>query len=70
MLSAIDCKYCMKEIFIMENLGDDENKRRPVYVYPREQRYSSECEYSDEKYGELKKKITENLLELMKNAGY
>lgn len=48
----------------------DENKCRPSYFYPKEQRYSSEYEYSDEKYGELKRNITQNLLELMKNAGY
>lgn len=48
----------------------EENKCRPVYCYPREQRYSNQYEYSDEKYGDLKRSITQNLLELMKNAGY
>lgn len=48
----------------------DENKNRPSYFYPKEQRYSSKYEYSEEKYGDLKRNITQNLLELMKNAGY
>lgn len=47
-----------------------ENKCRPSYFYPKEQRYGSQYEYSDEKYGDLKTNITENLLELMKMAGY
>lgn len=48
----------------------DEYKCRPSYFYPKEQRYSKQYEYSDEKYGDLKREITQNLLELMKNAGY
>lgn len=48
----------------------EEYKCRPSYFYPKEQRYSSEYEYSEEKYGELKRKITEILVELIKNAGY
>ena len=48
----------------------EEYKCRPSYFYPKEQRYSSEYEYSEEKYGELKRKITENLVKLMKADGY
>ena len=48
----------------------DENKRRPSYFYPKEQRYSSQYEFSEEKYGVLKSNITSNLIELMKNSGY
>lgn len=45
-------------------------QRRPSYFYPKEQRYGAQYEYSDEKYGDLKRNITENLLALMKNADY
>lgn len=48
----------------------DEYKCRPSYFYPKEQRYSSHYEYSDVKYGDLKRKITQNLLDLMKDSGY
>ena len=48
----------------------DENKRRPSYFYPKEQRYSSQYEYSEEKYGVLKENITLNLIEIMKNVEY
>lgn len=48
----------------------EENKCRPSYFYPKEQRYGSQYEYSDEKYGDLKTNITENLLELMKEIDY
>ena len=48
----------------------DENKRRPSYFYPKEQRYSSQYEYSEEKYGVLKENITLNLIEIIKNAEY
>lgn len=46
------------------------NRCRPSYFYPKEQRYGSQYEYSDEKYGDLKTNITENLLELMKEIDY
>lgn len=48
----------------------EEHKTRPSYFYPKELRYDKQYEYNEEKYGELKKKITENLLELMKQSGY
>lgn len=47
----------------------EENKQRPTYFYPGEQRYADQYEYSDEKYGKMKKDLTQNLLELMKNSG-
>lgn len=47
----------------------DESKLKPSYFYPKEQRYSEQYEYSEEKDGELKESITKNLLELMKNEG-
>ena len=43
----------------------DEYKRRPSYFYPREQRFGNEYEYSEEKYGELKKNLTKALTELI-----
>jgi diadenosine tetraphosphate (Ap4A) HIT family hydrolase len=39
----------------------DEYKCRPSYFYPKKQRYGKEFEYSEERYGELKKNITEAL---------
>lgn len=48
----------------------DENKRRPSYFYPKELRYSPEWAYSEEKYGEMKRKLTEHLNKLMKQYGY
>ena len=44
----------------------DSNKRRPVCLYPREERFSKEAEYSEEKHGELKRRIAEELERLMK----
>lgn len=43
----------------------EENKRRPVCLYPREKRFSKEAEYSEEKNGEMKRRIKEELLRLM-----
>lgn len=48
----------------------EEYKCRPVYFYPKEETNHNKYQYSDKKYGDLKRKITENLLELMKNASY
>lgn len=44
----------------------ESNKRRPVCLYPREERFSKEAEYNEEKHGEMKCKIAEKLEELMK----
>ncbi len=48
----------------------DEYKYRPSYFYPKEQRYTEEYEYCEEKYGELKAKITQSLIKIMKQNGY
>lgn len=48
----------------------DEYKCRPSYFYSKERRYQPQYEYSEEKFGDLKKKITENLMELMKQGEY
>lgn len=48
----------------------DKNKCRPSYFYSKEQRYSSQYEYSEEKYGDLKRNIKQNLLGLMKDSSY
>jgi diadenosine tetraphosphate (Ap4A) HIT family hydrolase len=47
---------------------DDQYRRRPSYFYPREQRFGQEYEYSEQKYGELKRKLTEALKVLMTEA--
>ena len=43
----------------------EDNKRRPVCLYPREDRFSEDAKYSDEKHGALKEKIKAELLRLM-----
>ena len=43
----------------------EEYKCRPSYSYPEELRYSKEFDYSEEKYGELKRDITEALKSLV-----
>jgi len=43
----------------------NEYKTRPSYFYPKEKRFGNEYEYSEEKYGELKKNLTNVLTELM-----
>jgi diadenosine tetraphosphate (Ap4A) HIT family hydrolase len=43
----------------------NEYRCRPSYFYPKEQRFGDEYEYNEEKYGELKCKITKNLKQLM-----
>lgn len=48
----------------------DEYKFGPPFSYPKEMRYTPEYEFSEEKYGELKCKLRDNLLDLMKQAGY
>lgn len=44
----------------------EEYKIRPSFFYPKEERYLEKYEYSDERFGDLKQKITKSLLELMK----
>jgi diadenosine tetraphosphate (Ap4A) HIT family hydrolase len=43
----------------------DEYRNRPTYFHPREQRFGKEYEFNEQKYGELKLKITEVLKELI-----
>ena len=43
----------------------DEYKCGPSYLYPKEQRYIDKYEYDEQKYGDLKRKITEALRNLM-----
>ena len=43
----------------------DAYKRSPVCKYPREDRFSEEAKYSDEKHGEMRQKIKEELIRLM-----
>ena len=46
----------------------EEYRRRPSYLYPKEERYADQFEYSETRYGDLKREITRILLELMKEA--
>ena len=46
----------------------DEYKSRPSYFYPREQRFGEEYEYNEHKYGDLKRRLTEALKDLMDDA--
>lgn len=48
----------------------DEYKCRPSYFYPKEQRYVQYHEYCEERHGDMKRKISEALIELMKQADY
>ena len=43
----------------------DENKNRPSYFYPAEKRYAAETEYSDEKYGDMKRRLTDYIKDHM-----
>ena len=43
-------------------------RRGPSWRYPAEQRCDSQCEYTETRYGDLKRKIAEALAELMKGA--
>lgn len=46
----------------------EEYKCRPSYFYSKEKRYDAEFEYSDQKHGELKSKISDVLITLMNQA--
>lgn len=48
----------------------EEYKCRPSYFYPKELRYRQEHEYSEERHGEMRRKIAEALRELMGQSGY
>lgn len=43
----------------------DSSRSRPVCLYPREDRFSQAAAYSEEKHGELKRRIAEELKRLM-----
>ena len=43
----------------------EDHKRRPVCLYPREDRFSEAAKYSEEKHGEMKRKLREELIRLM-----
>lgn len=43
----------------------DTNRSRPVFLYPREVRFSSAVAYSEEKHGELKRRIAVELERLI-----
>ncbi len=43
----------------------ESNVRRPVCLYPREDRFSPEAAYNEERHGEMKRRITQELLRLM-----
>lgn len=45
-------------------------KQGPSYFYPKELRYAEKYEYSEQKYGKLKRNITDALDETMKLSGY
>ena len=45
-------------------------KQGPSYFYPKEQRYAEKYEYSEQKYGELRRNLTDALNEMMKTTGY
>lgn len=48
----------------------EEFKSRPSYFYPKEQRYSAESTYSELRHGDLRRRITEALKQLMAQNGY
>lgn len=43
----------------------EERRKKPVWLYPEEHRFAPESRFSEEKHGELKKRISEKLKELM-----
>ena len=45
-------------------------KQGPSYFYPKEQRYAEKYEYSEQKYGKLKRNLTDALNAIMKTSGY
>lgn len=66
-LMNLDC-YLHTHIEARYDWEPDEYKCRPSWFYPKEKRYIVEYEYCEERYGELKRKISANLVELMKQA--
>lgn len=62
--------YLHAHIEARYNWEPEQFKQGPSYFYPKEQRYAEEFEYSEQKYGELKRNITAALNEIMKTSGY
>jgi len=48
----------------------EENKFKPSWCNPSEKRYTDEYEFTEERYGNLKRDLTEALKELMQQKGY
>ncbi len=48
----------------------EEYRCRPTYSYPKEQRYIEKFEYSEDRYGYLKVKIADKIIEIMKRINY
>jgi diadenosine tetraphosphate (Ap4A) HIT family hydrolase len=48
----------------------EEYKYRPSWTYPEKERFIKQHEFNESLHMELKRKITENLLELMQQPGY
>lgn len=48
----------------------DEYKYRPSWTYPENIKYSEKYLYNEEQHGELKRKITEAIIQLMSQTGY
>ena len=48
----------------------DEYKFRPSWTYPENERFIAKYEFTEERHGELKRKITEYLRELVQNTDY
>jgi len=60
--------YLHTHIIARHHWESDEYKYGLSFSYPKEQRYTEQYEYSEQNYGDLKRKITEILKKLMKEA--
>ena len=60
--------YLHTHIIARYDWEPDEYKTGLSFSYPKEQRYQEQYEYSEQNYGDLKRKITEALKSLMKEA--
>ncbi len=45
-------------------------RHKPSWTYPEETRYTAQYEYCEERHGDLKRKITETLLDLAEQSEY
>jgi diadenosine tetraphosphate (Ap4A) HIT family hydrolase len=48
----------------------EEYKYRPSWTYPEKERFTDKYAFSEERHGDLKRKITAYLIEYMKQPGY